>query len=233
MTQALPTLLATGDVSLQVLTRHHPEEYFTQVEANREWLSRYFEWPDHCRTLKDASDYLHRCAEQFASNQAWHFGIFVEDSLVGCIGLTPRAGLGIEMGAWLAQGVAGKGVISKAGTLLISFAFNRLHLPTLVARCQVTNRPSRWVIGQLGFTSTGPIEQCEFRGEQVDCLSFALANPRAEAIWERRIEDMLHTLDDRIALELLESYVRSRDDQQAVKLAAAMDTYWQKVEEAS
>ena len=52
---------------------------------------------------------------------------------------------------------------------------------------------------------------------------------------DRRIQDMLSTLDDRLAVELLESYVRSKvdTDPMAAQLAAAMDTYWQKVEEAS
>ena len=95
--------------------------------------------------------------------------------LVGGTGLHPN-GDDLEIGYWLTPGAWGRGYATEAARAVVGMARHALGRRRLVSGHFVDNPASGRVLRKLGFAQTGVEKRnCLARGEQVDCLTFAIA----------------------------------------------------------
>lgn len=86
----------------------------------------------------------------------WAVELRGEAAFVGCVGLLPvdidaHFTPAIEVGWRLARDFWGRGIATEAATAAISFGFDELALPGIVAFTAARNLPSRRVMARLGM----------------------------------------------------------------------------------
>ena len=98
--------------------------------------------------------------------------------LIGGTGLHPAGegrGVELEIGYWLTPSAWGRGYATEAGHAVVGMA-RAIGRKRLVSGHFADNPASGRVLRKLGFAQTGTEKRdCLARGEQVDCLTFAMA----------------------------------------------------------
>jgi len=106
------------------------------------------------------------------------FAIEVNGKAVGGIGIHPQQDImkkNAELGYWLGEAYWGKGIITKAITEMIQFAFTTFDITRIYARPFGTNLASQRVLEKAGFTLEARIEKNIFKnGEFLDELIYAV-----------------------------------------------------------
>lgn len=93
-------------------------------------------------------------ADAFASGTYWDYGMFSPDGskVLGGCGLYPRVGPGaIELGYWLSVAHTGRGLATKAASVLTRTAFSDPDIHRVEIRCDPRNITSAKVPHRLGW----------------------------------------------------------------------------------
>ena len=123
---------------------------------------------------------LHRARTELENGTGHVFFIFDKSigKLVGGISLgnirygMARSG---QIGYWMGEAYAGKGLMQDAVKALISFGFDRLNLHRLEAACIPSNDRSVAVLEKTGFTREGLLKSyLKINGKWQDHLLFAI-----------------------------------------------------------
>lgn len=127
------------------------------------WLSRV----PYPYTMQDAESWL-----EISESQPLNLNIFLDDLLIGGVGLTARDDGFYELGFWLGRHYWGQGYATEAAAALLDYARTGLALDKLKASYMTGNDASANVLDKLGFARTGTLEMpCESRGGSVTCVS--------------------------------------------------------------
>ena len=80
-----------------------------------------------------------------------------------------------EIGYWLADGLQGRGIITKCCTAVINHAFTQLGLNRIEIKCGTGNSKSRAVAEKLQFKPEGILRQAELlNGKHIDLYLYAM-----------------------------------------------------------
>ena len=116
----------------------------------------------------DAHEFLQRVAEGRRANVA-AFAIAYEGRFAGSANLRLDGLGGADVGFGLAPWARGKGVMTRAVRLVLTWGFERAGLEVVYWRAQVGNWPSRRVATRCGFRMEGTVRGLlEHRGERRD-----------------------------------------------------------------
>jgi ribosomal-protein-serine acetyltransferase len=121
---------------------------FAAIEASREHLDRWLRWSPRIRSVADAAAFL----EGFTGDP-FHLGLFVDRALQGgviCWQIHPwhRSS---EVGYWLAESAAGKGLATRAAGAVIDRLFREQDVHRIEMLTAEGNLRSRAVCERLGF----------------------------------------------------------------------------------
>lgn len=147
------------------------------VLRNREHLQPFMHWMTPNYSIESSKKFLTDAIANRREKKNLGLGIFRGDELIGSIGFvefdwTSRR---TEIGYWIDKAEEGKGIVSRACRLLISYAFEDLGMNRIEIRCSAENRRSAAVPERLGFTKEGVLRQAEFRnGKLHDFNIYAL-----------------------------------------------------------
>ena len=139
-----------GDLTL---TRWHPgdrELLTAAVDGSLAHLGAWLIWTAGGYTDDDSSEFLRLTANRWESGEAYEYALRVDGSVAGGIGVMRRDG-GVELGYWLALGFTGRGLMTRAVTLLTAEAF-RLGAGYVEIKHDELNVRSGAVPARLGFT---------------------------------------------------------------------------------
>lgn len=165
------------DVSLRLLEERHAEDLFAVIDANRDHLSRWFDWIDRTTAVEHTRDFLRRSLAKFAEGNGFEAGIFFREEHVGMLGLHYiRRDVGAtELGYWLAERAQGMGVMTRAVKGLSDILFDDYGLKRVEIRCHPDNARSRAVPERLGFVQEGVLRRvATLRGEPFDHVVYGL-----------------------------------------------------------
>ena len=138
-----------------------------------------------------------RFCEEWHAESGYAFFIFAQDvdTLSGGITLSNvRRGVSQSgsLGYWMGEPHAGKGYMSEAVGLMLSFAFETLGLHRVEAACLPHNESSRRLLTKIGFREEGMARQylC-INGRWQDHVTHAILHrdPRPGVVVERSKED--------------------------------------------
>jgi RimJ/RimL family protein N-acetyltransferase len=114
--------------------------------------------PDHLRQHGDvtARNYPDVSAVRWSiahplNPNRYRFGIWDGDVMVGSDSLTLRSEVSGALGSWVGKQHIGHDYAARARSLLISFAFDRLHLDEVYSEITVGNEPSRRSVEKSGL----------------------------------------------------------------------------------
>lgn len=148
-----------GDLTL---TRWHPGDrtvLTAAVSGSLAHLSPFLIWATNGYTDDDSAEFLRRTANSWESGEAYEYALRLGSAVAGGIGVMRRDG-GVEIGYWLALGFVGRGLMTRAVTLLTEEAF-RLGAGYVEIKHDERNVRSGAVPARLGFTKvrTEPAEK--------------------------------------------------------------------------
>ena len=111
-----------GDLTL---TRWHPGDrtaLTAAVSGSLAHLGAFLNWATGGYTDDDSAEFLTSTAKRWESGEAYEYALRLGGEVAGGIGVMQRDG-GVEIGYWLALGFTGRGLMTRAVTLLTEEAF--------------------------------------------------------------------------------------------------------------
>ena len=159
-----------GEVELGLLEEQHAEALFALTDRNRAQLRAWLVWADKTNSPVDTTAFIRGALQQFAANNGFQAGIWVNGAVAGTIGLhyVDRINRKTEIGYWLGQEFQGKGIMTRACRALVAYAFDRLDLNRVEIRCARGNGKSRAIPERLGFTRDGALREAEWLQDHFD-----------------------------------------------------------------
>lgn len=167
-----------GDgASVAPLALSDADEVFALVDTNRDHLRPWMPWIGATASPGDTRSFIQSAIDQRARNDGYQCAIRQDGAIVGVIGhhridwpnrLT-------SLGYWLAADQQGKGIMTRACSALIDFAFEELSLNRVEISAAVGNRRSLAVIERLGFLEEGVRREAEWVHDRfLDLRCFAV-----------------------------------------------------------
>jgi len=186
-----PTLCIQVDADLQLRLSEprYAKDTYELVLRNREHLKQWMPWAEDEPSLEAIREYYRATLLRFANGEGSQWGIWYQGKLVGAMGYNNLdwANSKVEIGYWLDAAMQGKGLITRACSTLITYAFDEHGLNKVEIHCGVENKRSRAVPERLGFTQEGIIRQAEkFRDRYVDQVYYGMLASEWKALSERR-----------------------------------------------
>lgn len=152
-----------SDVQLRLMEERDAAEMFAVVDRNRAHLREWLPWVDRTTSREDTSSFIRRALEQYARNEGFHAGIWVEDKFSGVIGChkVDWDNRRVELGYWLAESHQGRGIMTDCCRAVIGYLFREWELNRVQIRCATDNVRSCAIPRRLGFTLEGVLRQAE------------------------------------------------------------------------
>ena len=66
------------DLDLRLIEIAHASELFRCIDGNRNYLRPWLTWVDETKCEDDTRDFIKDALQQFATNEGFHAGIFVD-----------------------------------------------------------------------------------------------------------------------------------------------------------
>ncbi|MEU1281612.1 GNAT family protein [Streptomyces sp. NPDC005805] len=167
------------------------EEFLAHIERGREHIGRHVGLPDLVRDLAGARAHLQRYADKAAADTGRMYGIRLDGTLVGGV-LFPviDAAQGTcEAGCWLEPAATGRGLVTRAATVIIDWAVRTRGFHRVEWQVSSANAPSIAVARRLGMTREGVLRQSHlYRGERQDIEVWSVLAPEWRARRARAAE---------------------------------------------
>ena len=145
------------DAELRPLEPWQAAEFAAYTDRVRDALQPWIPWAYTVTDETSARAFLQGYAERQASDTGRIFGLYVAGVLQG--GLVYRAfdaAQGVcEIGVWLAPEARGRGLITRAGQVLIDWALDVRGMTRVEWLCDPRNEASIAAARRLGFTHEG------------------------------------------------------------------------------
>jgi ribosomal-protein-serine acetyltransferase len=151
-------------ITLKTWEENNAPLLFALVEANRECLFPWLPWVPGVKSVKDSVEFIQTSSSDPKSEKGLELGIWMQDQLVGCLGLhaVSKQSKFTSLGYWLGRDFQGKGIMTKSVAYLIEYCFKELDLNRIEIRAAVENAGSRGVAERLGFKQEGILRQVEY-----------------------------------------------------------------------
>ena len=134
---------------------------FNAIDRNRPHLREWLVWVDDTYSVRETEDFIAQSIEQWARDDGYNAGIFLDNQLIGAIGLhyVNRTNLSTEIGYWLAKNYGGRGYMTTAVRAVTHHAFLTWNLNRVEIRAAAGNLRSCAIPERLGFTQEGVLRQ--------------------------------------------------------------------------
>ncbi|MDP8980980.1 MAG: GNAT family N-acetyltransferase [Acidobacteriota bacterium] len=151
------------NVWLALFEERHAEAIFATVDRHRESLRTWLPWVDLTTSPEPSLAFIRDALAQFAKNEGFSAGIFVDGELAGGIGTktidwTNRK---VEIGYWLAPPYEGRGIMTDAVRALVEHAFEEWQLHRVYLHCATGNAKSCAVAERAGFRLDGVLRESQ------------------------------------------------------------------------
>ena len=151
-------------LELRLLEERHADELFALTDKHRAYLREWLPWLDATKKVRDTVEFIKGTLKQFAEDNGFSAGIWLDGALVGVIGLhgINRPNRWATIGYWLAEDAQGKGVMTRACRAVVDHLIGDIGLNRIGIACATENRKSRAIPERLGFKQEGIQRQVEW-----------------------------------------------------------------------
>ncbi|GAB1508057.1 GNAT family N-acetyltransferase [Actinophytocola sp. KF-1] len=151
----------TDDAELRALEPWQAAEFAAHVASARDHLMEWLPWGDSAAEVDGARALLQRYADAQARGEGRILGIWVGGKLAGGVLFRvwdEKMGM-CELGVWLAPEAVGRGLVTRASTAMIDYAFRERGMHRVEWRCATGNTRSSAVARRLGMTKEGVLRE--------------------------------------------------------------------------
>jgi ribosomal-protein-serine acetyltransferase len=180
----VPEFDLTDGARLRPLTEADADELYELVDANRAYLARWMPWAE-AQTRAGTLEFIRMTAEQAATDRGFQVAVTVEGRMAGLVGYhaLDRDNRRVSIGYWLAEDVQGRGLMTRAVSTLIDYAFDVWGLHRVEIRSAVNNTRSRALCERLGLVEEGLLREAEaFADRYHDLVVYSVLAPE----WAQR-----------------------------------------------
>ena len=173
-------------LSLRTLRIQDADELFAVVGANRAYLKQWLPWLDANTAPEHTRAFIQSILDQCARNEGFVCAILYERKIVGTAGYHPIKwnNRSVEIGYWLAEALAGHGIVTQCCRVLIEHAFTDLKLHKVLIPVAEENHKSRAIPERLGFKNKGVLRNAEWLYDRyVNHIIYSLSSQD----WNRKI----------------------------------------------
>jgi ribosomal-protein-serine acetyltransferase len=151
------TTLSLGELSLRRWEVRDAEELSRAVTASVVHLRPWMPWArDEPIGLRARQAFIERCQDEWESGDAYVYGLFCGDSVVGGVGLHRRIGPGgLEIGYWVHVDHLCRGYATRAAAALRDAALALPEVSFVEIHHDQANVVSARVPAKLGFAKVG------------------------------------------------------------------------------
>jgi RimJ/RimL family protein N-acetyltransferase len=179
--------ISLGDdgAELRPLEPWQAEEFFAHIDRGREYIGRHVGLPDIVKDVPAARAFLQSYADKAAADTGRIYGIWLEGTLVGGVMFrTMDVAQGTcEAGCWLEPTAAGRGLVTRAVTVIIDWAVDVRGMHRVEWIVASANQASINVAKRLGMTHEGTQRELYlYRGERHDEQIWSVLAPE----WRKR-----------------------------------------------
>lgn len=164
-------------LSLRQVALTDANEVFVLIERSRVFLDQFESSVADLRTLDDVQKFLEKHERLFQSGSGFGACLIFENQIAGIFGIhhLDSKNQKAEVGYWLGQPFAGKGLAFQSLSAVVKYSFEKLQLNRLEAKTATTNQPSIRLLERVGFQREGTLRQNYFvRGRFVDDYLYSL-----------------------------------------------------------
>ncbi|MCR3753493.1 GNAT family N-acetyltransferase [Lentzea californiensis] len=176
--------LGTEGAELRPLEPWQAEEFFAHMERGREFIGQHIGFADKAKDLESTRELLQGYADKAAADTGRIFGIWLDDKLVGGVLLrvmdVPQGRA--EVGCWLEPAATGKGLVTRAATILIDWVVRERGVHRVEWLVSSANAPSIAVARRLGMSRDGVLRSYFLhRGVRQDVEVWSVLAPEWES----------------------------------------------------
>lgn len=157
-------LVIENDLELRELAENDADDLFQLVDKNRQYLRQWLPWLDNEKTRMDSVRFIRSSREQLGANTGLVAGVWFERRLAGVISYNTIDWVNriVQIGYWVGADYQGRGIVTRACSAMIDYAFLDLQLNRVEIRCATGNRRSCAIPVRLGFKREGVVRQAEW-----------------------------------------------------------------------
>ncbi|MGP3924928.1 GNAT family N-acetyltransferase [Streptomyces sp. 8N616] len=160
------------------------EEFLTHMDRGREFIGQHIGLPDLVTDLESSRSFLQSYAEKAAADTGRIYGIRADGTLVGGVlfrTMDVEHG-NAEAGCWLEPSAVGKGLVTRAGRMIIDWAIEERGIHRVEWQVWAANEASIAVARRLGMTKDGVLrESYPYRGKRHDVEVWSVLAPEWRA----------------------------------------------------
>ncbi len=145
------------EIVLKFKDHQDSRELFELIDRSRVHLKEWMTWVDEVQSVTDIETATKKHILAFADQRAIHMLIVYKGAVAGSININ-RIDWSIgsaEIGYWLGSGFTGEGIITRAVSSLLDYAFSNLNLHKIEIWAAEGNTKSRSIPERLGFIQEG------------------------------------------------------------------------------
>ncbi|MDN6295521.1 MAG: GNAT family N-acetyltransferase [Alkalibacterium sp.] len=151
------TKIIDKNISLKLKDYQDNDAFFQLIDSSRDHLSSYMVWVKSVQSVGDVEKATRQHLLEYVNKQALHCLILYKGEIAGSISLqdinwSTRSG---EIGYWLGPDFTGLGIMTKAVSTLLDYAFMERDLHKVEIWAAEDNQKSRNIPKRLGFTQEG------------------------------------------------------------------------------
>ena len=152
----LDVQLAVGDgLAVRPWRPEDAPGLFETVVANRAYLGAWLRWAESLESVASAEEFIRTARAEALEGRGFQCAITLDDAVIGATGFDTLSDIQGEIGYWLAERHAGRGVMTRCCLAVIDYGFGELGLHRIQILADSLNRRSRAVAERLGFTLEG------------------------------------------------------------------------------
>ncbi|WP_430487723.1 GNAT family N-acetyltransferase [Priestia flexa] len=177
-------MITSEDLTIRAFTFHDAEAMLALQIKNRLFFEEFaLTRQDDFYTVAGQIEKIKDAALKAQEDKEYYFGIFEnhEENLIGTISLfniVRGASQSAIIGYFLDKDYNGKGYMTQAAKLFVTYAFTKLNLHRIQAEVQPHNVGSIRVLEKAGFHQEGlATKNLKIRGEWKDHQVLAIINP--------------------------------------------------------
>lgn len=162
------SLTLADDAELRALEPWQADEFAQHIAAEREYLDPWLPLVTRVSEPGGAKALLQHYADAQARGEGRIMGIWINDKLSGGVlfRIWENATGMCELGVWLAPEAVGRGLITKAATAMIDWAFHVRGMHRAEWRCAPANERSSAVARRLGMKLDGTLREAFIHNDQ-------------------------------------------------------------------
>ncbi|QKV96512.1 GNAT family N-acetyltransferase [Streptomyces sp. NA02950] len=176
--------LGDDGAELRPLEPWNAKEYLAHIDRCREYVGTHIALGDRATDLPSATAFLQMYADKAATDSGRLYGIWVDGTLIGGVlfrSFDTQSGT-CEVGCWLEEAFAGRGLVTRAVRVLIDWAVEVRGIHRVEWVASSANTASIKVAQRLGMVRDGVLRESHpHRGVRVDREVWSVLAPEWRA----------------------------------------------------